>query len=482
MVSFQCARSIRPVILAYTIRIPANLAKTYSTHSPSPTFDKIASNEDDDIGIRGRSRRVDYKLRGKGRNFVDFVRVVAKGGAGGDGCVAFHREKHIAKGPPNGGNGGRGGNVILTVSRDETTLNHVPYLCAAGRGGHGLGAQRHGLSGKNLIIQVPLGTVVREIDPPKSKVQEEAEEENPEEQRKKRWVFYPRYEENSDGKTDFFEEAEKLVDKEEKYLRWRQRDAAPRLHLDLSTPGVDVQIATGGRGGYGNPHFLTTANRSPKFATRGTPGQVHYLELELKTIADAGLVGLPNAGKSTFLSAVSNAHPKIASYPFTTLNPYIGTVDYPDSYQLTVADIPGLIEGAHRNVGLGHSFLRHVERSKVLVYVVDVAAERPWEHFRTLRGELEAYREGLTARPSLVVANKADVTDQAKANLGEFEMRVRETFGEEGEEVVVVPVSAKYRKNIVKVTTLLRQMVEKVKAEEALERAIPEEGEDDYEP
>lgn len=399
--------------------------------------------------------------------------MAAKGGSGGDGCVAFHREKYVPKGPPSGGNGGRGGNVILMASPQETTLNHIPYLCSAGRGGNGLGEQRHGHTGKDLIIHVPLGTVVREVDPPKPKEIEEEMVESEDEKRKKRWVLYPRYEVDGSGKTDFFEDAERLVEEEEQYLRRRQRREPPqKLHIDLSAAGEQVQIASGGRGGYGNPYFLTTANRSPKFATRGTPGQMHYLELELKTIADAGLVGLPNAGKSTFLSAVSNAHPKIAPYPFTTLNPYIGTVDFTDGHQLTVADIPGLIEGAHRNVGLGHSFLRHVERSKVLVYVVDVAAERPWEHFRTLLGELEAYREGLTARPSLVVANKADLTEQAKGNLREFEQIVKEEAGgAEGEEVMVVPVSAMYKKNILKVTTLLRQMVEKVKTQEALERA-----------
>jgi GTP-binding protein len=179
-------------------------------------------------------------------------------------------------------------------------------------------------------------------------------------------------------------------------------------------------------------------------------------------------VGLPNAGKSTFLSAVSNAHPKIASYPFTTLNPYIGTVDFVDSFQLTVADIPGLIKGAHKNVGLGHAFLRHIERSKVLVYVVDLSVEEPWNDFQTLSNELEAYSKGLTNRPSIVIANKADVTSVAKDNFSRFEKIILSEFEKKGETVAVIPVSAKYKKNIVKATTVLRNMVERDHAARAV--------------
>ncbi|KAG2180025.1 hypothetical protein INT43_003812 [Umbelopsis isabellina] len=411
-----------------------------------------------------RDRSLDYKLRGKGRNFVDFVRVVARGGTGGDGCVSFHREKYVAKGPPNGGNGGRGGSVIFTASADETTLNHIPYLCAAKRGGPGLGASRHGLSGQDLIVKVPLGTIIREVDAPASaqaRLDELSSEETKEEKLKKKWVHYPRSEQTTLAKGDFFRDAQKLIEEEERYARWKERqESESQIYIDMDVPDQSIVAAKGGVGGYGNPHFVTTENRSPKFATRGYDGKTRYLELELKTIADAGLVGLPNAGKSTFLSAVSNAHPKIAPYPFTTLNPYIGTVDFVDSFQLTVADIPGLIKGAHKNIGLGHAFLRHIERSKVLVYVIDLSVKEPWNDFSTLCNELEAYSKGLTKRPSIVIANKADVTAVAKDNFKKFEQIVLGEFESKGEKVAVIPVSAKYKKNIVKATTILRNMVE----------------------
>ncbi|KAF9354557.1 GTPase of the mitochondrial inner membrane that associates with the large ribosomal subunit [Mortierella sp. NVP85] len=482
---------------------------------------------------RGRAKGVEWKLRAKGRNFVDFCRIKVSGGQGGDGCVSFHREKFVAFGQPNGGNGGRGGNVIFEASSNETSLQHIPHTAAAPRGVHGKGSLMHGHSGKDLIIKVPLGTIIREVPSPEKEVGSDIGEAEPLElgeleahdrEMSKRWVLYPRltnaWTTLPEGKVNYFEEARAWIAEEDRIVEARRAAMSKKpLLLDVNEHTADETqflVARGGGGGYGNPHFLTTQNRAPKYATRGREGQTRWLTLELKTIADAGLVGLPNAGKSTFLQAVSNAHPAIAPYPFTTLNPYIGTVDYSDSYQVKVADIPGLIRGAHRNIGLGHSFLRHVERSKVLVYVVDIAAEfgvrrqvkgvddwksedeetmqatqgqdsneageeysQPFEDWKTLLDELEAYQPGLTRRPSMIVANKADVTEVAPKNLQLFQRLVHEEWAKRrveatnsGEvpsdpEIKIIPVSAKYKKNIVKVTSILREIVELEKAKEA---------------
>ncbi|CAH1756909.1 17384_t:CDS:2 [Entrophospora sp. SA101] len=428
--------------------------------------------------LKVRNQSVQYKLRDKTRQFIDFMRITINGGRGGDGCISFHREKYVDKGPPDGGNGGRGGNVIFVASSNHSSLHTVPKNIKGGSGGPGKGRLRHGLSGKDVMINIPLGTIVKEVDPPQRKLSSNDDDDdnniiNEDDKKldeeaslaRKRadiWVHYPRYEtQNPLG--SFFLEAEKLLQSESR----KKKKLNDKLYLDVSTPNVQHVVAQGGSGGKGNPHFLTSANRSPKFATRGQRGQVKYLELELKTIADAGLVGLPNAGKSTFLTAVSNAHPKIAAYPFTTLNPYIGTVDYNDKFQLTIADIPGLIRGAHKNIGLGHSFLRHVERSKVLVYVIDLSGESPWNDLTILQNELELYNSVLTKRPSLIIANKADVTEVAKKNLPILESKVKEIEKQLDQQFIVVPISAKYRKNIHKVTSLLRSTVEDFKNNES---------------
>ncbi|KAG0295587.1 GTPase of the mitochondrial inner membrane that associates with the large ribosomal subunit [Dissophora globulifera] len=499
---------------------------------------------------RGRAKGVEWKLRAKGRNFVDFCRIKVSGGQGGDGCVSFHREKFVAFGQPNGGNGGRGGNVIFEASSNETSLQHVPHTASAPRGVHGKGSLMHGHAGKDLVIKVPMGTIIREVpSPEKEKDSDSSDEDNvpfhkllelgeteaKDREMSKRWVLYPRltnaWTTLPEGKINYFEEAQAWVAEEDRIVEARRAAMSKKpLLLDVNEHTEDntsFMVARGGGGGYGNPHFLTTQNRAPKYATRGREGQTRWLTLELKTIADAGLVGLPNAGKSTFLQAVSNAHPAIAPYPFTTLNPYIGTVDYPDSYQVKVADIPGLIRGAHRNVGLGHSFLRHVERSKVLVYVIDIAAEfgvkrqvkgvddwtpeeeynqqeaaadnetvtsaptvekdtsvradysQPFEDWKTLLDELEAYQPGLTRRPSMIIANKADVTEVAPKNLQLFQKLALEEWARRraninsgsstaaDADIRIVPVSAKYKKNIVKVTSILREIVEAEKAKES---------------
>ncbi|KAG9326819.1 hypothetical protein KVV02_005481 [Mortierella alpina] len=509
---------------------------------------------------RGRAKGVEWKLRAKGRNFVDFCRIKVSGGQGGDGCVSFHREKFVAFGQPNGGNGGRGGNVIFEASLNETSLQHIPHTAAAPRGVHGKGSLMHGHAGKDLIIKVPMGTIIREVPSPEKekgaddedeeifhKSLELGETEAKDKEMSKRWVLYPRLANSltalPEGKVNYFEEAQAWVAEEDRIVEARRAAMSRKpLVLDINEytdDGSKFMVGRGGGGGYGNPHFLTTQNRAPKYATRGREGQTRWLTLELKTIADAGLVGLPNAGKSTFLQAVSNAHPAIAPYPFTTLNPYIGTVDYPDSYQVKVADIPGLIRGAHKNIGLGHSFLRHVERSKVLVYVIDIAAEfgvkrqvkgvddwtpeheqsddetlsseeqeketqqqqeqtdpteindqysQPFEDWKTLLDELEAYQPGLTRRPSMIIANKADVTEVAPKNLQLFQKLVHEEWVKRrvsaaavdaasasvtdndakfsDHAIKIIPVSAKYKKNIIKVTSVLREIVEQEKFKE----------------
>ena len=450
--------------------------------------------------------------------------------------------------------------MIFEASSNETSLQHIPHTGSAPRGVHGKGSLMHGHAGKDLIIKIPMGTIIREVPSPekeKADLEEElgegeggqeagafhkslelGETEAKDREMSKRWVLYPRLANSlsalPEGKVNYFEEAQAWVAEEDRIVEARRAAMSLKpLVLDVNEFTDDktqFMIGRGGGGGYGNPHFLTTQNRAPKYATRGREGQTRWLTLELKTIADAGLVGLPNAGKSTFLQAVSNAHPAIAPYPFTTLNPYIGTVDFSDSYQVKVADIPGLIRGAHMNVGLGHSFLRHVERSKVLVYVIDIAAEfgvkrqvkgvddwtpdedfeeeeqkqeqqevdpatinaeysQPFEDWKTLLDELEAYQPGLTRRPSMIIANKADVTEVAPKNLTLFSKLVHEEWARRrvaaseadqqagvskadsatlasAASIQIVPVSAKYKKNIVKVTTLLRQIVEKEKSKE----------------
>lgn len=347
-------------------------------------------------------------------------------------------------------------------------------MCSAKKGQNGMGAGRHGTMGEHLVIEVPVGTIIREVVRDEEEEDELTEEEE-QARREARWVLYPRAEQDSarEGRVNFFKQAEKMMDEEERYYRWRLRtEKRDRIEVDLTEHDQEFVLCRGGQGGYGNPHFLTTENRSPKWATRGRKGETCEVELELKTIADIGLVGLPNAGKSTLLSAISNAHPKQANYAFTTLHPFVGTVDYADQFQLTVADIPGLIQGAHRNVGLGHAFLRHVERAKILVYVIDVSGPSPFDDLKTLQYELEAYRPGLTKRQSLIVANKADKVGTAKENLAHLKRQVKES-------IPIVPVSARYEKNVIKLTSVLRKEVERIRFEEEAQKAKLKELEDE---
>lgn len=234
------------------------------------------------------------------------------------------------------------------------------------------------------------------------------------------------------------------------------RKLAEIKHADMMEDGQRLLICPGGIGGLGNPHFVSPTIPGPKIAGKGEQGYTKIIKLELKTLADVGMVGLPNAGKSTLLESVSNAHPRIAPYPFTTINPYVGVVEFSDCWRLTLADIPGIIKGAHQNRGLGHNFLRHIERNKVLIYVIDLASPEPWNDLQILIDELDHYKPGLTARPSIICANKADITSPAKENLEILKLKTNWP---------IVPVSAKDRQNIKMLTSLMRQMVEGVRSE-----------------
>ena len=280
--------------------------------------------------------------------FLDEAKVYIQSGAGGNGCVSFRREKFIEFGGPNGGDGGHGGDVVVEAVTGLNTLIDYRYQqhFKAERGGNGMGKDRHGANGKDKIMKVPIGTQV--------------------------------YEE--DGET---------------------------LLADLTEVGQRITIAKGGNGGFGNAHFKTSTNRSPRNANPGQPGEELTIRLRLKLIADAGLVGLPNAGKSTFLAAVTAAKPKIADYPFTTLHPQLGVVRV-DEREFVLADLPGLIEGAHEGVGLGDRFLGHTERCRVLLHLVDATSENPAAAYKVIRGELEAYGNGLDDKPEIVALSKCD--------------------------------------------------------------------------
>lgn len=318
--------------------------------------------------------------------FVDRIKVFAQAGSGGRGCVSFRREKFVPKGGPDGGDGGRGGDVILRADRHTDNLSNLFYepLIKAKSGGHGMGKKMHGRSAPNKIVKVPVGTIVypaTERENPKSKI-----------------------------------------------------EAAPVV--DLTHDGEEFMLCEGGGGGKGNVHFKSSRNRAPRQYTDGEEGESGHFLLELRTIADAGLVGYPNAGKSTLLRKISAARPKVAAYPFTTLHPIIGVVDFSEYKRATLADIPGLIEGAHKGVGLGHEFLRHITRCKIFLFVVDVAGSEgrnPIEDIQQLRKELDLYDPLLSKRPWFIVANKTDLPG-AEENV----RALRKKFSK----IDIVPISA----------------------------------------
>jgi GTP-binding protein len=281
--------------------------------------------------------------------FLDQAKIYVKSGDGGDGVIAFRRERFIEFGGPDGGNGGRGGNIVFEAVQNLNTLIDFRYTqhFRAKKGGNGAGADCTGAGAPDVLIKVPLGTQI-------------------------------------------------LAEDQETLL------------ADLDVAGKTVLLCRGGDGGFGNTHFKSSTNRAPRKSTKGFPGEERWVWLRLKLIADAGLVGLPNAGKSTFLAASSAARPKIADYPFTTLHPQLGVIRLSDSEEFVLADIPGLIEGAHEGAGLGDRFLGHVERCAVLLHLVDGAAGHVVDAWRTIREELHAYGAGLAEKPELLVLNKAD--------------------------------------------------------------------------
>jgi GTPase len=352
--------------------------------------------------------------------FVDRIKVFVRAGAGGRGCVSFRREKFVPKGGPDGGDGGRGGDVILQADRHVDNLANLFYepIIKAESGGHGKGKKMAGRAGANKIVKVPVGTVVWPAE----------EGKRPTRNSDKSRASAQRSTSDPDQSAIHAPPASAKATAD--------RQSVMDSIVDLARDGEEFLLCRGGIGGKGNVHFKSSRNRAPRQYTDGEEGEHGYFLLELRTIADAGLVGYPNAGKSTLLRKISAARPKIAPYPFTTLHPVVGVMELSDYRYATIADIPGLIEGAHRGLGLGHEFLRHITRCPILVFVIDVAGSEgrsPVEDLQNLRKEIDLYDTMLSSRPWLVVANKMDLPN-ANENL----KMLRERFPN----ISIVPVSA----------------------------------------
>jgi len=330
--------------------------------------------------------------------FIDHIIIHAKAGDGGRGCVAFRREAYVPKGGPSGGDGGKGGDVILEASphvADFRDYFYKPHLRAQ-NGGHGLGSNCTGKSAPDLVAKVPVGTVVYRLPPNKNCLARNTQNAGiPQREDANLWRFA--------GRSGLTMSSLKKI---------HPRDVSLEVIADLARPGESVVLCRGGRGGLGNRHFASPNNPTPRYAQPGQEGESGSFFLELKTIADVGLVGFPNAGKSSLLAALTHARPLIAAYPFTTLHPNVGVLELEDYSRITFADIPGLLPGASRGVGLGYDFLRHVERTSVLLFVIDMAGtdnRDPCEDLPVLEGELAAYSANLLNRPHLIVANKMDL-------------------------------------------------------------------------
>jgi GTP-binding protein len=339
--------------------------------------------------------------------FVDKATVLVKAGKGGDGKLSFRHEKFIDKGGPDGGDGGNGGDVVLAASRNQNTLASFRYQkeLAAESGEPGGKSRKHGRSGQDLMVMVPVGTVVT--------------------------------------------------------------DQEGRLLADVDADGKRAVIAHGGKGGFGNAHFVSSTRQAPQVAEKGEPGEQFTLQLELKMIADVGLVGLPNAGKSTLLSVISNARPEIADYPFTTLTPNLGVVDVDKEASLLFADIPGLIEGAAEGKGLGDEFLRHVERTAVLIHLIDAYQEDVAAAYKTIQDELKAYKVDLSARPQIVVLTKiegldADIVKDQLAKLKKVAPK----------ETTLTAISSQTKQGVPELLRQVRKLVEQERARERATEAI----------
>jgi len=327
--------------------------------------------------------------------FVDEAKFYVKGGDGGNGCVSFRREKYVPRGGPNGGDGGDGGSVYLEADERKMSLLDFRYAShfKAERGQNGMGKDMHGRNGNDCFVKVPVGSVVK--------------------------------------------------------------DAETGIVLaDLAEPGATCLAASGGRGGLGNSRFATSTNRAPRKATPGKPGQERWLKIELKLLADVGLIGLPNAGKSTLLSRLSAANPKVAAYPFTTLEPQLGVLQFKYREPCIIADIPGLIEGAHQGIGLGHRFLKHIERTSILLHIVDSSAEgdQPVADFRILEKELEAYNSELLGRRYVIILNKIDLVDTERVQ------ELQDRFAREG--LATVAISAQTGEGLPELRELLADILD----------------------